>query len=592
MTRVEVRAIADVVAAKHGLDPLVLCAIWWLESSWRPEVVNQTSFAVGLGGVLSHESAAIYGDVFASRPTIAELKDPATNAEWSARILSQNMVATGGDLRAAVKRYSGGWTQAGDAAFVTQYWAPFQRKLAELQALEVPVADYSRYPRPPDDTGAGVHGGANGYHPLGDNEGLYRTILDEMYRCGLRWVKLLDIDGSGYNACRAVVNFGMTPIVRLYRERPYPGRLTDKQKAAARDLYSVGVRYFERGNEPNVDWEWQGDKWPGYDWNAWTDATFDALAADWIADANYLAGIGGLVALDAPSPGGHYEDIMYWQRFLRAVKRAGASIDARVWSGAWIAVHAAALNHPLDYPDDAVNQSAENKGQTIHTLFRPDGSPTGASNCARKWEAVHRLVLTELGRALPVMSTEGGAWPGAADDPRYPALTVDTASERNAAILRGMRTAPPYMLAFMPWLWANRIFANLHEGFERDAWKRIPGWGNCPANEPPVQPIIAMLLQNPCQKREEVAPVPTPTPTPIPGAPVEAIRNAAVNAIADTIPIPYNPTAAFPAKARELGLGAPLTGEVDVAGYRLQGYAMGILFATIGQWANVQKLTW
>ena len=56
--------------------------------------------------------------------------------------------------------------------------------------------DWSRYPRPPDDTGAGVHGGANAYHPLGDNDGFIPGILDEMHRCGLRWVKLLDADGS------------------------------------------------------------------------------------------------------------------------------------------------------------------------------------------------------------------------------------------------------------------------------------------------------------------------------------------------------------------------------------------------------------
>jgi hypothetical protein len=387
------------------------------------------------------------------------------------------------------------------------------------------ATDWSRYPRPPDDTGAGVHGGANAYHPLGDNDGLIPGILDEMHRCGLRWVKLLDADGSSYNACRMALERGLMPVVRLYRERPYPGRLTDKQLAAARDLVALGVRYFERGNEPNVDWEWQPEKWPGYDWNAWTDATFDALAQDWFHDAAALAGMGAFVALDACSPGGHFDDIMYLQRFFAAIKRLPGAVDlVRRWG--WLAVHPAGLNHPLDYPDDPVNQR-EHPGQTIHNHFEGI-APTGASNCVRKWEAVYRLFTDAFGFGIPVMATEGGYWPGRRDDGRYPETSVVTASDGNAAILRGMATAPGYYLANMPWLWFNRLAANLEGGFERDAWKRVPGFGSCPSWEPAVQPIVADLLANPCQRRvtavvpEPTPPQPTPDPTPEPIAITEA----------------------------------------------------------------------
>lgn len=84
--------------------------------------------------------------------------------------------------------------------------------------------------------------------------------------------------------------------------------------------------------------------------------------------------------------------------------------------------------------------------------------------------------------------------------------------------------------------------------------------------------------------------VPQP-PQPTPGAaPVERIRNTVVNAIAATVPVPYNPGAAFPLVARHLGLGAPLTRETDVDGYRAQGYALGIVYARIGEWDNVQVM--
>ena len=467
-------------------------------------------------------------------------------------------------------------------------WPQWKPTLTEAQLSTDPFA---RFPRPAEDTGAGVHGGANGYHPLGDNDGLIPGMLDEMRAMGLRWVKLVDIDGASYNACRMVLERGMMPVVRLYRERPYPGRLTYKQRVAAKDLANLGVRYFERGNEPNLDCEWQQGQWPGHDWNAWTDATFRAIAADWIDDAIYLASLNALVAVDAMAPGGNYDDITFLLRLFAAFKHLGAGHLLR--DHCWLSVHNAGLNHPPDYPDDAVNQK-EHPGQTIHTHYYRPGEPTGASNCIRKHEAVHRLFLDNFGFELPVLCTEGGFWSGQAADSRYPALTPHTASERQAAELRRMATAPAWLIAQMPWLWFNRLGANLHPGFERDSWKRIPGWGDCPANEPAELPVVAMLKANPCRRRETVVSTPPAVPQPsepAPGAtPVERIRNTIINAIAQDTPIPYNAAAAFPVRARQLTLGAPLTGEHDVDGYRCQGYALAIVYAPIGQWGDIRTL--
>ena len=507
MTFDELVPIAEAAAKAYpAVTVPQLLAIWAIESNWNPDAVNASSKATGLGQVMPREAG------FADRPTIEELKDPATNAEWTARILSDNLRRSNGDLRQAVKWYSGGWKASGDDAFERVYWQPFLDKLAEIEKLYqkgVTVKDWTRYPRPPDDTGAGVHGGANAYFPLGDNDGLVHGILDEMHRCGLRWVKLLDADGSSYNVCRMVLEHGMMPVVRLYRERPYPGRLTEKQLAAAADLVRLGVRYFERGNEPNVDWEWQPEYWPGYDWNAWDGAVWAQLAAEWYDDALALSRLGAYVAIDACSPGGHYDDIMYLQRFFAALKLVDGAMSL-LYDYGWLAVHPAGLNHPLDYPDDAVIQ-AEHPGQTIHSHF--DGiQPTGASNCIRKPEAVYKLFVDTFGFGVPVLATEGGFWPGRRDDNRYPETTVQTASEMNFSTLHGMAKAPAWYFAFMPWLWFNRLGANLEPGFERDAWKRIPGWGSCPNWEPAVQPIINMLLAEPCQRRE-VMPEPTPEPS-------------------------------------------------------------------------------
>lgn len=497
------------------LYPLVtvpqLLSVWWLESDWNPNAVNKSSWATGLGGIMSRESGDLsttYYKYFHDRPTIEELKNPTLNAEWSAKILSGELERTGGDERQAIKNYSGGWKIAGDDAFERQYWQPYQKKKAEIMKLygggQAVATDFSRYPRPCDDTGAGVHAGANAYFPLGDNEGLYHTILDEMYSCGLRWVKILDADGSSYNACMAVLDHGMMPVVRMYRHKPYPGTLTDKQREVIPKLVSLGVRYFERGNEPNLTWEWKDGTWPGNDWNKWTDETFRQLAQEWYQDAKYIADCGGLVALDACSGGGNYDDIYYIKNFYKQLKLIDGAMSL-LYDHAWIATHPAGLNHPLDYPDDPINQ-AEHPGATI----------MDDSNCIRKSEAVIRIFQDYFGFQIPVLATEGGFWPGRKDDNRYPELTNDSASMMNFDTLHSMRTAPPWYFAFMPWLWANRIFANTWEDFERDAWKRIPGYGNCPETDVKELPIIPMLLANPCRRREEIVMPSNPTPTPPP----------------------------------------------------------------------------
>lgn len=93
-------------------------------------------------------------------------------------------------------------------------------------------------------------------------------------------------------------------------------------------------------------------------------------------------------------------------------------------------------------------------------------------------------------------------------------------------------------------------------------------------------------------------PSPVPPTVPPPSEPVppttlvERIRNRVWNAVGQDEPIPYNPSAAFPTKARELKLGAPLTREYDVDGFRCQGYAWGILYARIGDWANILVIDW
>jgi len=142
----ELRPIADAAAQVYlvGLEAaaLKLLALWWLESGWNPHLVNPHTFAAGLGGVLSYESAAVWGERFLTRPTVEELKDPKVSAQWTARLLAEKLERAQQlhpdwpkerQLRLALKWYSGGWERAGDAVFEREYWRPFQDTLSELR---------------------------------------------------------------------------------------------------------------------------------------------------------------------------------------------------------------------------------------------------------------------------------------------------------------------------------------------------------------------------------------------------------------------------------------------------------------------------
>jgi len=519
----QLRDLINKVCTKYGVTNYLLCAVIEVESDWDTTAHNPNYHAYGLCQIVSNE-------VFPERPSEGDLYNPEINLEWGAKILSDCIKRGNGSKERAMYYYSGGTAWSSYVSYINSYWSRFHPVMdywkQELEGQTMIPIDMSKYPRPTNDTGVGVHAGANAYHPLGDNEGLYRTILDEMYRCGIRWVKLLDADGSSYNACKKTLEMGMMPVVRLYRHRTYPGTLTEKQKQIVPQLVSLGVRYVERGNEPNVDWEWQSGTWPGYDWNMWTTSTFDKLAREWYEDAQVIADAGGFPAIDACSPGGHYDDTLYTKNFLAAIKRMGMGPISLLKECGWIAVHPAGLNHPTNYPDDPVNQK-EHPGQTIDSLFNEKGLPTGASNCVRKWEAIGNLFYKEMGFLIPIMATEGGYWPRSRNDNRYPEVDVWeqesgwSASQLNYKVLTEMRNNPSYYMANMPWLWFNRLGANVGEeaeGFENDAWKRIPGYGNCPVGDPANQALLRLLEQDPPIVRLEPVP-PTPPEPPVPPDP-------------------------------------------------------------------------
>jgi len=137
MTLEQLLPIATEAAAAYQVGPLVLLALWWIESHWDENAVNPITWATGLGQVIPSE----YSASFAYRPTSEELLDAETNADWSARILQENLAraaelhpewSSTEQLRLALKWYSGGWGRSGEKAYEQVYWRHFEKQLVEL----------------------------------------------------------------------------------------------------------------------------------------------------------------------------------------------------------------------------------------------------------------------------------------------------------------------------------------------------------------------------------------------------------------------------------------------------------------------------
>jgi hypothetical protein len=108
------------------------------------------------------------------------------------------------------------------------------------------------------------------------------------------------------------------------------------------------------------------------------------------------------------------------------------------------------------------------------------------------------------------------------------------------------------------------------------------------------QPAVQALKDMPKQVRPQGGGTLPPPLPPEPSQPptIEEIRNEAWNHPRPGGIISYNKDHAFPAYARNKGLGAPLGDTWDWRGLRIQQFVLGIVYATIGDWPGTTHIDW
>lgn len=329
------------------------------------------------------------------------------------------------------------------------------------------------FPRPPDDNGRGVHWSGSVYHPKGSELDYW---IAELQALKIKWVKLMDDSGgSSLELCQRLLAAGIMPVVRLFKEKPNPAGVGGRGIDAAKTLINAGVRYFETNNEPDIPAEWDGlmpDNW------------LDVVVDNFISDADAILGMGGLLGF--PSIGVS-EDV---KGVARVVARGRRDLFER---GCWVAIHNYSLNHPLDYPDDPVNQLGIPVTQDeydrlgawawdqrllsdINELRRTHKNPgqtiAQATAGFRGYEIAGKLIYEALGFYVPVISTEGGPVVGMGDDKRYNKTVPQQQLEWQLEIVRRMQAneVPDWYFSMCTWILAAQRLGDWNYSWEQMSW--------------------------------------------------------------------------------------------------------------------------
>ncbi len=331
------------------------------------------------------------------------------------------------------------------------------------------------FPRPPGDTGRGVHWSHSQYFWGKQDWGFWKEQLQTM---NIKWVKMLDDgDGSAEGLVKRLIDLEIMPVIRFYKEEPNPGHISAREADTARRYAQMGAVYFETNNEPDLALEWKGRNRPP-NW-------LDIVVNNFIIEADMIREAGGYLLFPAFGPGGRGNP------FKMIVEKGRRDI---LDGNCCLAIHNYCLGRPLDYPNDPITMHGqpltqaewrESGGlwawemdyQTVNQhrrrLANPDASIMEDSTCFRAFEYFDALVNEAVGHSIPIMTTEGGynvgqrAGTTAGDDPRYPKPTPEKHADLSMAMFRYIEEeGPDYYFACMPWLIAVSRMGIWGDAFE------------------------------------------------------------------------------------------------------------------------------
>ncbi len=329
------------------------------------------------------------------------------------------------------------------------------------------LADYPRPSRP--DTGWGIHDDPNCNWKATDLDAFFQQLRG---RYGFTWFKVLACGANKLDVTAACRRNGIEPVVRLYVSRPAPfypreGREEAEFRALVKRYVAAGARYIESGNEPNLRDEWAEGEWE-------KGNLTERLCRQWLRVRPMITQAGGIPVFYAMSPGGGDGRSAgeWWEDCFKTFQKWNRIEDA--FAGCAMGAHLGPMNQPLDYPFDAKrNLPHATRAERIASLKQ-------RNTCYLAIELLIALMDEYLPHRIPVLSTEGGAFPDNHDNKNYPPVTPERHRDLNLEIFARLNPAHPQywgdpLFAQMSWIW------HTDDGpFARDSWHNHPVYGDMP----------------------------------------------------------------------------------------------------------------
>lgn len=266
------------------------------------------------------------------------------------------------------------------------------------------------------DTGIGVHCSA-------EDGGYSEESIRQAHSLGVRWAVLLSLGKELGDARSETIQLmllnGIYPISRIYRDTGWMSISSERAGvhtgALRRNFTEAGYPnlkpYVQVLNEPNLIEEWND---PGKH-DQIPDGAPELIAERWYGAAQAVLAAGGIPITTPLSPGGVYNDWVFFVRFVRRLKDLAASYPGGAKAfleQCAIGIHNYTDNKPLDWGLGSYRKWA------LHDFRRPDWHPgtfvpdyeDNQSFCM--WQWYHDCVLDVTGADCSVMSCEGGTYPG------------------------------------------------------------------------------------------------------------------------------------------------------------------------------------
>ncbi len=306
----------------------------------------------------------------------------------------------------------------------------------QFQNADARPLSLREFPRPAGDNGRGMHWIPTVYQTPDVVDRFVRELQDMK----IKWAVILndgtDTERNDYLVQR-LVQAGIMPVMRVYTAglNPIP---PDELEELVRYYRARGVYYYQLYNEPNLRFE-NGGREP--DVGRYLDL--------WVPAARAVIRAGGFPGFGALSPSGDVDDLEFLRAALRELKRR-RQVD--VLDRAWLSIH----NYIGHYP---VEDTGDGQG-----FFR--------------YRRYADILWQELGRYMPMIGTEGGAYTANG-------LSIEEQVERVRKAYAYMARREPYFLAYSYWIIANEAGGGRDPAFSHQALFRPDG----------VSPVVSALKE-------------------------------------------------------------------------------------------------